>query len=117
MPAEDQQQCSLCSPGKAAAQGTTTCSDCHEGRAAALSGSRQLLLFLLLLLLLLFLLLLLLFMLLLLLLLLLCASLEHLGNMLIVRGVSNAKHAKLELLHLLRGAAFARPALLDVEPS
>ncbi|CAE8722550.1 unnamed protein product [Polarella glacialis] len=115
MPAEDQQQCSLCSPGKAAAQGTTTCSDCHEGRAAALSGSRQLLLFLLLLLLL-FLLLLLLFMLLLLLLL-LCASLEHLGNMLIVRGVSNAKHAKLELLHLLRGAAFARPALLDVEPS
>ncbi|CAE8741107.1 unnamed protein product [Polarella glacialis] len=35
----------------------------------------------------------------------------HLGNMLIVRGVSNAKHAKLELLPLLRGAAFARPAL------
>jgi len=34
--------------------------------------------------------------------------------MLIVRGVSNAKHAKLELLPLLRGAAFARPALLDV---
>ncbi|CAE8603141.1 unnamed protein product [Polarella glacialis] len=115
MPAEDQQQGSLCSPGKAAAQGSTTCSGCPEVRAAALSSSRQLLLFLLLLLL--FLLLLLLLMLLLLLLLLLCAPRAHLGNMLIVRGVSNAKHAKLELLPLLRGAAFARPALLGVWPS